>query len=84
MGRRHRQTGPCREFDATFVSLELDLLWRLVAFDAPPSRIHPNDGFGQGLTPCERIARHHGRERGSVRNDDHETNPENRDGGYSP
>ncbi|HET9659607.1 MAG TPA: hypothetical protein VFP05_04720 [Thermomicrobiales bacterium] len=84
MGRRHRQTGPCRVFDATFVSLELDLLERLVASDVPPSRIHPNDGLGQGLTPCERIARHHGRERGSVRNDDHETNPENRDEGYSP
>jgi hypothetical protein len=71
-------------FDATVEILELDLLLRLAVSDMPPSRIHPTDGFGQGLTPCEQVARHHGRERGSVRNDDHETNPENRDEGYSP
>ncbi len=30
MVRRHRETTPCRVFDATFDLLELDLLLRLV------------------------------------------------------
>ncbi len=77
-------SGPYRTFDDALESLEFVLLWRLVERDVLPSRIHPHDGFDQGLTPCELGARHHGRERERVRNDDHETNPGNRDGGYSP
>ena len=50
---REQKNNPYRLEISTIRSWGFALLVRLVVRDMLPSRIHPNDGHGQGLTPCE-------------------------------